>query len=102
VGGAVAPQPVRHQFPSLASLPLQKHAKEPFGRTSVTISLNQYVDHVPVLIHGPPETVPLAPDLHEVFVQMPHVTQPALATFQLSCVLRSELPGCSLEGTGSS
>ena len=59
VGGAVAPQPVRHQLPRLASLPLQKLAKEPFRRTGVTISLNQYVDHVPVLIpraglHSPP------------------------------------------------
>ena len=92
MGGAVAPQPVRHQLPRGASLPLQKLAKEPFGRTGVTVSLDQDIDHVSVLIHGPPEIVPLAPDFHEDFVQVPHVTQLALATLQLSCILRSELP----------
>ena len=30
------------------------HRQKPFGRTGVAISLDQDVDHVPVLIHGAP------------------------------------------------
>jgi len=63
VGGAVAPELIRHQLPRLTSLPLQKVAKNPYCRTGVTISLYQDFDHVSVLVHGPPEIVP--PDLEE-------------------------------------
>jgi hypothetical protein len=46
----------------------------------------------PVLSHRAPKIVSFAPDLHKNLVQVPHVTQLALATLQLSCVLRPELP----------
>jgi hypothetical protein len=36
--------------------------------------LNEYVDYIPVLIDGPPEIVALTLDVHEDFVQMPHVS----------------------------
>lgn len=90
-GRAVVSQLVRDQLPRRAPLPFQQLAEEPFGRTGTAIPLHQDVDHVSVLIHGPPQVVALAPDLHEDFVQVPPVTQPTLATLQPSCVLRSEL-----------
>ena len=92
MGSSVALQLVSHQLPRSASLPLQELAEEPFGRTGVAISLNQDLDDITVLVHGPPQVVPFAPDPHEDFVYLPHVTQPTLATLQLSGVLRSELP----------
>ena len=88
----VAPQLVRYQPPRRASLPLQQLAKEPFGRTGIATFLNQDVDHVPVLVHGSPQVVPFAPDLHEYLVQVPHIAQPPLSTLELSCLLRPELP----------
>jgi hypothetical protein len=56
VGSAVAPQPS------------QELAKGPFGRTGVAIFLNQDIDHVPVLIDGPPQVVSLSSDPHEDLV----------------------------------
>jgi hypothetical protein len=44
------------------------------------------------LVHGSPQVVPIAPDLHEYLIQVPHISQPPLSTFELSCVLRPELP----------
>ena len=50
---------------------LQKLAEEPPGRTGVTVSLNQDLDHVPVLVHGPPQVVPLTIDFHKNLIDMP-------------------------------
>jgi len=61
VGCSVAFQLVRHQLRRRASLPLQKLVKEPFCRTGVAMFLNEDVDQIPILVHGPPEIVPLAP-----------------------------------------
>ena len=88
----VAPQLVRHQLPRFASLPLEELAKEPFGRVGISMFLNEDVDHIPILVHGPPEIVPLALDVHEDFIQVPHVSQTTLATSKHPRVLRSELP----------
>jgi len=44
-----------------ASLPLQKLVKEPFCRTCDAMLLNEDADQLPILVHGPPEIVPLAP-----------------------------------------
>ena len=60
VGGAVAPQLIRHQLPRIAPLPLQKLAKEPLRGTGVAASLNQDFDHVSVLVNGSPQVAPLA------------------------------------------
>jgi len=39
--------------------------EEPFRRAGVTMSLDQDVDHIPVLIHGPPQIVTPTPNLHD-------------------------------------
>ena len=88
----VAPELVRHQPPRFASLPLQELAKEPFGRVGTSMFLNEDVDHIPILVHGPPEIVPLALNVHEDFIQVPHVSQTTMATSKHPRVLRHE--GC--------
>ena len=92
VSSTIAPQLVRHEAPRLAFLPLQQFAEEPSGRTRIALSLNEHVDHVPILIDGPPEIVALALDVDEDFVQVPDVSQPPQSTLELSCVLGPELP----------
>ena len=88
----IAPQLVRHQPPRYGALPLQEPTKEPFSRAGVAISLNEYVDHVPILVDSPPEIVTPTLDGHEDFIQVPHVAEPTLATLEISCVFRSKLP----------
>jgi hypothetical protein len=54
--------------------------------------LNEYVAYIPVLIDGTPEIVAPTLDVHEDFVQVPHISQPPLSRLQLSSVLGPELP----------
>jgi len=76
-------------FPSLA---LQQSAKESLRSTPIPTGLNENVDHVPVLIHRPPEILALTVDRDEYLVQIPGVSAATLATFQSPGVLVSELP----------
>jgi hypothetical protein len=41
----------------------------------IAARLNQDVDHIAVLIHGPPEIVLLSIDSNKDFVQMPFIRQ---------------------------
>jgi len=56
------------------------------------MGLHEDVDDVAVLINGPPPVLPLTVDLHEDFVQMPCIAEPALSSSQLPRVVRTELP----------
>jgi hypothetical protein len=51
--------------------------------------LNEYVDYIPVLIDGPPEIVALTLDVHEDFVQMPHVSYPGDVGDSVRTVVRT-------------
>jgi hypothetical protein len=53
--------------------------------------LNENVDHVSILVDSPPEIVPLALDIHEELVQVPHVSLTSLSTPKVPSVIESEL-----------
>ena len=82
---------VGHDLKRLFPLAAHQSLKEPHGGALISTRLNQDVDHVTVLIHGPPEILLLAVDPHEDFVQVPDITEAALAAFQLSSIVRTEL-----------
>ena len=88
----VAPKLVGYEAPWCALLPLQELAKEPFGRMGIQISLNQDIDHVPVLVYGAPQIVPLPSGIHEDLVQLPYISQATAAMSEGSRELRAELP----------
>ncbi len=52
----------------------------------------QDINYITFLINGTPQIVALASDLHEDFIQVPHIAKSALASLELSHVLRPELP----------
>jgi len=58
----VAPEPVSNDAKRLLSLATQQPAEEFLGGPLVPARLNQDVDHVAVLIDGPPEILVLAVD----------------------------------------
>ena len=87
----VAFQPVRHPLQRRALLPLEQLAKEPLGRVGVAVSLNQDVDHIPILVDGPSQIVPLTPDPNEDLVRVPDIAEWTLTTFELASVTRSDL-----------
>ena len=57
----------------------------------IAARLNQNVDHIAVLIHGPPEIVLLSIDSNKDFVQVSNIAEPALTPLQFSGIFRTEL-----------
>ena len=64
--------------------------EETFSSTAIAEWLEQEVDHITVLVDGAPEVVLLTPDVHEDFVQVPRMAQPALATLERTSGLGTE------------
>jgi hypothetical protein len=56
---------VRDQALRHAALPFQQFPKETRGRTAIAPRLDEDVDHVTVLVDGPPEILTAALDIHE-------------------------------------
>jgi len=69
----VAAQTVGNGAPRLVLQPLQKPHEEALGRFCVPAILHEDVEHGPVLIDSPPETVQRAVDLDEYLVEVPGV-----------------------------
>jgi hypothetical protein len=65
-------------------------AEEAFGRVAIAPGLKEDVDHVTVVVDGPPEMLPATVDVHEQFVQVPCVAQASLPAPQDTGVLRTE------------
>ena len=61
----------------------QQFAEEARGRPTIAPRLHQDVDDVAVLVHCPPEILPLPPDGHEELVRIPRVAHPASPPPQL-------------------
>jgi hypothetical protein len=53
--------------------------------------LNEDVDHISILVDGPPEIVPLALHVHEELIQVPDVSLTSLPTPEVPSVVESEL-----------
>src|SRR6266849_1682648 len=69
VGRRVTAQLVRDQTPWRTAQSFQQLPEEAFGCMPIAPGLEEEVDHVAVLVDGPPEIL-LAPlDVHEQFVQ---------------------------------
>jgi hypothetical protein len=84
-------------------LSLQELAKEPLGRVGISTFLNEDVDHIPVLVDGPPKTVPLALDVYEELVQVPDVSLTSLSSPKVPSIIEPELltplrPCCTAPG----
>jgi hypothetical protein len=75
VGRRVAAQLVGDQTPWRTALLFQQLTEEAFGRTPIAPGLDEEVDHVAVLIDGPPDVLLATSDVHEQFVQVPGVAQ---------------------------
>jgi len=69
--GPVGSKFIRHDHPRYITQALQQLAKEALGRILVAAALDQHIEHVPVLIDGPPEIVEFAADANEQLIQKP-------------------------------
>lgn len=82
---------VGHDSKRLFPLAAHQSLKEPLGGALIPAWLNQDVNHVAVLIHGPPKILLLAVDSDEDLIQVPDIAEAALAPLQLSSIVRTEL-----------
>ena len=71
---------------------MQQSSKESFRGALITARLNQDVDHVAVLVDGPPEIPQATLDVHEQFVQVPRVAQAPLPAAEDPGIRRTEPP----------
>ena len=74
LGGAIGSKFVGHDDPGHIAQALQQLANEALGCLRVAAALDQYVEHVSVLINRSPEVVQFASDADKHLVQKPFVT----------------------------
>ena len=85
-GSGVAPRFVGNDPQWFGALAAQQSAKESLCGTLVTMRLYQDVDHVSILIHGPPQILLLAVESDEDLIQVPLVTEPSLSSLQFPSI----------------
>jgi hypothetical protein len=83
LGCAIAFQLIREDHPGDVLQALEQLAKEFLRRLLVPPALHQDVEHVALLIHGPPEIVTLSGDGQKRLIQMPFVARTGAPTPEL-------------------
>ena len=73
-GGTIGSELILHEYSRCIPQTLQQLAKEALGCLRIAAILNQYIEHVAVLINGSSEVVQFASDADENLVQKPLVT----------------------------
>ena len=71
-------------------LSLHPLAEEPCGRLPIAPRLDENVNDIAILVHGPPQILPPPLNIHEHFVQIPGVAHAAPAVAQAPRVVESE------------
>ena len=82
---------VGHELPRHPTLMLQCLTKEALSRSTVSALRYQNIKDIPILIHGPPKAVALAPHRDESFIDVPDVPEPSLLAAQRSGIGRPKL-----------
>ncbi len=86
----ITPKLVCDQLPGCLSLMFQGPTKEAFSGSTISTLGNQNIDHVSILIDGPPKIEALTLDGDEEFIDVPDVAESSLFPTQSSGVGRSE------------
>ena len=86
----ITPKLVDNQLPGCLSLMFQGSTKEAFSGSTISTLGNQNIDHVSILIDGPPKIEALTLDGDEEFIDVPDVAESSPFPTQSSGVGRSE------------
>ncbi len=86
----ITPKLVGDQLPGCLSLMFQGSTKEAFSGSTISTLGNQNIDHVSILIDGPPKIEVLTLDGDEEFIDVPDVAESSPFPTQSSGVGRSE------------
>ena len=69
----------------------QQSFEETRSSRSVTTCLEKHIDHLAILVNGPPQVLLLAIYLHKYFVDVESITEPLMPTFQPFGILGAKL-----------
>ncbi len=97
-GNCVGAELVSDHASGWAALFLQEAGQQAFRRFSVASALENFVEHIVILIDSPPELVLLAQDRDHDFVEMPDVTTAWRLAPEAASVSRPELQRPSADG----
>ncbi len=89
--GPITPELVRDYYPRSLSTATQQLTKEADCRESITLRLDQDVDHGTLLIDGSPQGMLYSVDLEKHLVQVPFVAELGAFSLQIRCVRLAEL-----------
>ena len=87
----ITPKLIGDQLPGYLSLMFQSPTEEALSRSANSTLGDQNIDHVSILIDGPPMIEALALDGDEEFIDVPDVAEPSLFSAQSSSIGRTEL-----------
>ncbi len=86
----ITPKLVGDQLPGCLSLMFQGPTKEVLSGSAISALGDQNIDHVSILIDGPPQIAALTLDGDEEFIDVPDVAESSLFPTESSGVRRSE------------
>ena len=89
--GRVAAELVGHQPSRLFLLTCQNLAEESLGSGCIATPLHEDIEHIAVLINGPPQIVLLSAYFDEHLVDIPCIAEPPLASFQCRAIAQPKL-----------
>ena len=90
VRGRITPQLIGDQAAGETALPLQQLPEEPDGGAPIPSRLDQDVDGVAVLVHGPPQVLLATVDGDEQLIEMPRVSEPPASLPESSSIRAAE------------
>ena len=86
MSNAIASQFISHDLSGFATVTSQQTLEKPFSRSTVTLCLQVHINHVAVLIYGPPKIMLLPIDFHEHLIDEESVTIASMLSLQSSGV----------------
>jgi hypothetical protein len=97
-GRGVGAELVGDHSPGWAALLAQETPQQALGRFGITPRLDDFVEHIAVLIHRPPQPVLLARDRDHDLIEVPDVATAWRLTPETARVRRPELQRPSADG----
>ena len=91
VSYTVTSQFIRHDLSGFALVTLYQPPEEALSSSPIPFGLKIYIDDLTILVHGPPQIVLLAVDLHKNFINVESVSVALVPSFQPSGIFGSEL-----------
>ena len=97
-GGHIAAELVGNQLPRRLALLFQNLAKEACGSFPVSVTCDQNIQHVTVLVHRSPKIMTFAADGNEQLIHVPDVAGSTLSLPQSTSIRWSKLPAPESNG----